>query len=163
MTHHISVPDGTKEQTYAALIPQIRELVKGETSLIANMSNIAAALMQTFRHHWIGFYIVDGKTLVLHPFQGPVACTRIPYGKGVCGTAWSERRTVIVPDVDKFPGHIACSSASRSEIVVPLISIGGDILGVLDIDSAHLDAFDPVDDRYLTIIAGILTGIEQEE
>ena len=140
-----------KEEQYTALIPQIRELVKNERDLIANLANIAAALKQTFGFFWVGFYLVKGNELVLGPFQGPVACTRIPFGKGVCGTAWKERRTIIVPDVEQFPGHIACNSASKSEIVVPLFD-NGEIIGVLDIDSDRMNEFDEVDARYLEII-----------
>jgi len=138
----------TKEEKYQSLLPQIRELVKNETDLIANLANIAAALKQTFGFFWVGFYLIKENDLVLGPFQGPVACTRIPLGKGVCGTAWKERRTIIVPDVEQFPGHIACNSESKSEIVVPLFK-DGVIIGVLDIDSNRLDEFDEVDARYL--------------
>jgi GAF domain-containing protein len=138
----------TKEEQYTALIPQIRELVKNEQDLIANLANIAAALKHTFGFFWVGFYLVKGNELVLGPFQGPVACTRIPFGKGVCGTAWKERRTIVVPDVEQFPGHIACNSASKSEIVVPLFD-NGEIIGVLDIDSDRLNEFDEIDERYL--------------
>jgi GAF domain-containing protein len=138
----------TKEQIYVALLPQIRELVRKEQDLIANLANIAAALKQTFGFFWVGFYLVKDNELVLGPFQGPVACTRIPFGKGVCGTAWKERRTIIVPDVEQFPGHIACNSASKSEIVIPLFD-NDEIIGVLDIDSDRLSEFDEIDARYL--------------
>ena len=138
----------TKEEKYQSLLPQIRELVKNETDLIANLANIAAALKQTFGFFWVGFYLIKENDLVLGPFQGPVACTRIPLGKGVCGTAWKERRTIIVPDVERFPGHIACNSESKSEIVVPLFK-DGEIIGVLDIDSDELGDFDEVDSKYL--------------
>ena len=141
----------TKEQIYVALLPQIRELVRKEHDLIANLANIAAALKQAFGFFWVGFYLVKDNELVLGPFQGPVACTRIPFGKGVCGTAWKERRTIIVPDVEQFLGHIACNSASKSEIVVPLFD-NDEIIGVLDIDSDRLNEFDEVDARYLEII-----------
>lgn len=129
-------------------MPQIASLTANETDLIANMANIAAALKQTFGFFWVGFYRVVGEQLVLAPFQGPIACTRIKYGKGVCGTAWKEARTIIVPDVDAFPGHIACSSASRSEIVVPVIQ-KEKVVAVLDIDSDQLDSFDETDRIFL--------------
>jgi GAF domain-containing protein len=135
-------------EIYQSLLPQIRALIEDEEDRIANMANIAAALKQTFGFFWVGFYLVKGNELVLGPFQGPVACTRIPFGKGVCGTAWKERRTIIVPDVNQFPGHIACNSESKSEIVVPLF-VNGEIIGVLDIDSNRLNAFDETDATYL--------------
>ena len=138
----------TKEETYQLLLPQIRALIEDEEDRIANMANVAAALKQTFGFFWVGFYLVKGNELVLGPFQGPVACTRIPFGKGVCGTAWKERRTIIVPDVNQFPGHIACNSESKSEIVVPLF-VNGEIIGVLDIDSDRLNVFDETDVKYL--------------
>ena len=137
-----------KEETYQSLLPQIRELVKNEQDLIANLANIAAALKHAFGFFWVGFCLVKGNELVLGPFQGPVACTRIPFGKGVCGTAWKERRTIIVPDVEQFPGHIACNSESKSEIVVPLFD-KDEIIGVLDIDSDRLNTFDETDAAYL--------------
>jgi GAF domain-containing protein len=137
-----------KEKIYQSLLPQIRELIKNEPDLTANLANITAALKQAFGFFWIGFYLVKRNELVLGPFQGPVACTRIPFGKGVCGTAWKELRTIIVPDVELFPGHIACSSESKSEIVVPLFS-GGKIIVVLDIDSDSLNTFDETDAVYL--------------
>jgi len=138
----------TKEETYRLLLPQIQELTAKEEDRIANMANITAALKQAFGFFWVGFYLVKGDELVLGPFQGPVACTRISYGKGVCGTAWKERRTIIVPDVEQFPGHIACNSESKSEIVVPLFE-NGEIIGVLDIDSDRLNTFDEIDAAYL--------------
>ena len=138
----------SKEETYQMLLPQIRELITEEQDWIAVMANIAAALKQTFGFFWVGFYRVKGNELVLGPFQGTVACMRIPFGKGVCGTAWKERRTIIVTDVEQFPGHIACSSESKSEIVVPIFD-KGEIIGVLDIDSDHLSAFDEIDAMYL--------------
>ena len=140
-----------KEELYQSLLPQIRELIGKEKDWIANLANIAAALKQTFGFFWVGFYRVIGNELVLGPFQGPVACTRIPLGKGVCGTAWKERRTIIVPDVEQFPGHIACNSASKSEIVVPLFN-KGEIVGVLDIDHDQLNTFDETDAKYLEMI-----------
>jgi len=124
-------------------------LIEGESNLVANLANMSAALKETFNFFWVGFYLVDSEELVLGPFQGPIACTRIRKGKGVCGTAWSEERTIVVPDVDAFPGHIACSSLSRSEIVVPLIDHENKVWGVLDIDSEQLNTFDDTDARFL--------------
>jgi len=141
-----------KEATYQSLIPQINSLIAGETDLIANMANIAAVPHSTFHFWWTGFYLVKDKELVLGPFQGPVACTRIPYNKGVCGTAWAQNKTLIVPNVHEFPGHIACSSASKSEIVVP-IRRNGEVIAVLDIDSADYNTFDTIDQKYLEQIA----------
>ena len=141
----------TKEEKYEALLPQLQSLVSGESDTIANMANIAAAIHAKMGFHWTGFYRVIGDELVLGPFQGPVACTRIRYGRGVCGTAWKEARTLIVPDVDQFPGHIACSALSRSEIVIPILR-DGVVWGELDIDSAELDTFDAIDEQYLTQI-----------
>ena len=138
----------TKESTYQSLIPQIQSLISGETDLIANMANIAAALHNTFHFWWTGFYLVKGDELVLGPFQGPIACTRIPFGKGVCGTAWQQNKTLIVPNVHEFPGHIACSSESKSEIVVP-IRQNGEVIAVLDIDSKDYNSFDEIDRNYL--------------
>ena len=144
-----------KSERYALLLQQIRSLTEGESDVTANLANAASALHEAFGFWWTGFYLVRGEQLVLGPFQGPVACTRIPFGKGVCGTAWQRRETVVVPDVEAFPGHIACSSASRSEIVVPLMK-GGDVLGVLDIDSRELAAFDAEDAAGLAPIAALL-------
>ena len=156
MSEELKVANGTKAERYAELLPQIQAVVSGESDLIANMANVASMLHETFRFWWTGFYrVVDGE-LVLGPFQGPLACTRIAKGKGVCGTAWAERQTVIVPDVDAFPGHIACSSLSRSEIVVPVIS-QGNVIAVLDIDSEHLSTFDSTDRENLEKIASMLT------
>ena len=150
----------TKEEQYQEIIPQIQSLVSGEFDLIANMANIAAVLHNTFHFWWTGFYLVKEKSpifnlqsqmsneLVLGPFQGPIACTRIPYNKGVCGTAWAQNQTLIVPDVHQFPGHIACSSASKSEIVVP-IRRNNEVIAVLDIDSADYNTFDAIDQKYL--------------
>lgn len=144
-----------KEEKYKELITQIEALVTGETDEIANMANVAAVLHETFGFWWTGFYRVEKEELVLGPFQGPIACTRIPFGKGVCGTAWAKAETVIVPDVHKFAGHIACSSASNSEIVVPLRK-NGKIKAVLDIDSTAFDTFDETDRIYLEQIADLL-------
>ncbi|MDZ4758710.1 MAG: GAF domain-containing protein [Bacteroidota bacterium] len=148
----------SKEKRYESLWPQISSLIDGEKNLIANMANIAAALHQTFGWWWIGFYLVDKETndLVLGPFQGPIACTRIAKGKGVCGIAWKQAQTIIVPDVDTFPGHIACSTASKSEIVLPLI-LAGEVLAVLDVDSEHLNYFDETDSKWLQKVVDLLT------
>jgi L-methionine (R)-S-oxide reductase len=146
---------GTKEGQYLSLIPQIRSLLHGETDQIANLANICAALKEQFNWFWVGFYLVKGEELVLGPFQGPVACTRIKKGKGVCGTSWQNEETIIVADVDAFPGHIACAAASRSEIVLPLYD-GKNIIGVLDVDSEHLAHFDETDGKYLNQIISLL-------
>jgi GAF domain-containing protein len=142
-----------KTSRYRELLPQIEAVIAGEPNLIANLANTAAILKEAFGFWWVGFYLRDGdqNELILGPFQGPLACTRIPFGKGVCGVAAHEKRTLIVPDVDQFPGHIACSSASRSEIVVPLM-VKGHCVGVLDVDSEHLDDFDDVDQSGLEAI-----------
>lgn len=145
----------TKQEKYQTLLPQIEALVAGETDAIANMANVAAALHEAFGFWWTGFYRVEGQQLVLGPFQGPIACTRIPFGRGVCGTAWQQAQTVIVPNVHEFAGHIACSSASNSEIVVPLIR-NSSVIAVLDIDSKDFNTFDETDQHYLEQIAGIL-------
>jgi L-methionine (R)-S-oxide reductase len=137
-----------KKEKYNTLIPQLESLIGDEHDLIANLSNIAAALKQTFGFFWVGFYLVKGNQLVLGPFQGPIACTRIDFGKGVCGTAWKVQKTIVVPDVDAFPGHIACSSASRSEIVLPAFK-NGVVALVLDVDSDRLNDFDSVDQQQL--------------
>jgi GAF domain-containing protein len=146
---------GSKEEIYQALLPQVEALITGEQDLVANLANIAAALREAFGFFWVGFYMVQGQELVLGPFQGPIACTRIAYGRGVCGTAWKEQKTQLVPDVEAFPGHIACSSASKSEIVVPAFQ-DGEVFLVLDVDSDQLDDFDAVDQRYLEALMGIL-------
>lgn len=155
MAEDLIIATGSKEEQYQLLFKQIEALLSGEKDLIANMANIAAALKEQFNFWWVGFYIVRQEELVLGPFQGPVACTRIGYGKGVCGTAWKDQSTLIVPDVEQFPGHIACSSLSRSEIVVPVIKEGTSI-AVLDVDSEHLDFFDTTDKKYLEKICGLL-------
>lgn len=138
-----------RAELYTALLPQIEALVSGENNTIANMANVAAALRETFGFFWVGFYRVTEGQLVLGPFQGPLACTRICYGKGVCGTVWKEAKSRLVPDVDQFPGHIACSSASKSEVVIPVFSATGEVAAVLDIDSDKLDDFSETDVRYL--------------
>src|ERR1700753_493822 len=144
MAEDLTIATGTKTERYQSLLPQIRALIEGETDLVANLANIAAALKEQFDWLWVGFYLVKEGELVVGPFQGPVACTRIRMGKGVCGTSWQQQRTLIVPDVEAFPGHIACSSLSRSEIVVPIFR-QNEVAGVLDIDSIHPGDFDEVD------------------
>lgn len=156
MAENFVVATGDKCTKYELLYRQVEALVEGESDAIANMANVAAMIDATFHFWWTGFYRVVDDELVLGPFQGPVACSRIAYGRGVCGTAWRERRTIVVEDVDKFEGHIACSSASRSEIVVPIIS-GGAVVAVLDIDSEHLAMFDATDKEWLERIAALLT------
>lgn len=146
---------GSKEAIYQSLLPQIKGLITGETDQIANLANVSAALKETFGFLWVGFYLVKGDELVLGPFQGPIACTRIQKGKGVCGTSWEKASTLIVPDVDQFPGHIACSSLSKSEIVLPLLKENV-VIGVLDIDSIDLATFDEVDAGFLTQICSWL-------
>ncbi|MEO6149850.1 MAG: GAF domain-containing protein [Mucilaginibacter sp.] len=145
-----------KEEQYRSLIPQIAALLEGETDLVANMANMVAALKEQFNWFWVGFYLVKGGELVLGPFQGPVACTRIAKGKGVCGAAWAEGKTLIVPDVEAFPGHIACSSLSRSEIVLPAFNSSNMIAGVLDVDSEELAQFDETDAKYLEEIIKLI-------
>ena len=152
----VIIKSESKAQQYQSLLPQIEALISGEDDLTANLANIAAALKEQFNWLWIGFYLVKQDELVLGPFQGPVACTRIRRGKGVCGTAWQNAKTVIVDDVDQFPGHIACSSASRSEIVLPLLK-DGIVVGVLDADSADLSSFDETDEKYLSQIIGYIS------
>lgn len=154
MSESLLIAEGSKTEKYETLIPQIESVISVEPDMIANMANTASMLHETFGFWWTGFYRVVGDRLVLGPFQGPLACTRIPKGKGVCGTAWAEAKTHIVPDVDLFPGHIACSSASRSEIVVPLIK-DGEVVAVLDIDSAELNTFDDTDRIYLERLAAL--------
>ena len=155
MSEQLVIQGETKQERYEALLPQIKSVVGEEPDIIANMANVAAMLHETFGFWWTGFYRVRDDVLLLGPFQGPMACTRIKKGRGVCGTAWQKGETQIVPDVDQFPGHIACSSASRSEIVVP-VTMEGEIIGVLDIDSAELDTFDETDRRYLEYIVTLL-------
>lgn len=150
MAEDLYIDKGSKEEKYRALLPQLKNLIDGEDDLIANLANVSAALNETFHFFWVGFYRVQGEELVLGPFQGPIACTRIRRGRGVCGTAWAKADTLIVPGVDAFPGHIACSSLSRSEIVVPLIRKDeNEVWGVLDIDSENLNSFDEIDARFL--------------
>ena len=156
MSEDLLISQGTKEEQYKNLLPQIMGLLEGETDLIANLANIAAALKEQFNWLWVGFYLVKNEELVVGPFQGPVACTRIKKGRGVCGTSWAEARTLIVPDVEKFPGHIACSSLSRSEIVVPVIR-NNEVVAVLDVDSEMTDHFDRTDERYLNQVVDEIT------
>lgn len=148
MAEDLVISKGTKQEQYEALLPQIKGLLEGESDLVANLANVAAALKEQFHWLWVGFYLVKGEELVLGPFQGPVACTRIKKGRGVCGASWEKGETLIVPDVEKFPGHIACSSLSRSEIVLPL-QVKGEVIGVLDVDSAELASFDDTDKQFL--------------
>ena len=156
MTEEINLPkNANKEETYQVLLPQVKALLSGEEDLVANMANMSAVLKEAFGFFWVGFYIVKKGELVLGPFQGPVACTRIQKGKGVCGKAWETGVTQLVPDVNAFPGHIACSASSQSEIVVP-VSKGKEIIAVLDIDSDRLNAFEAVDRKYLEEMVGYL-------
>lgn len=155
MAEDLRIAEGDKEEKYQSIIPQIEGLLTGETDLVANLANIAGALKEQFNWFWVGFYLVKQDELVLGPFQGPVACTRIKKGRGVCGTSWQKAETLIVPDVEKFPGHIACSSLSRSEIVVPIIR-GGEVMGVLDVDSEQLDLFDRTDQVHLEKIVAMI-------
>jgi len=165
MAEDLLIAKGTKEEQYESLLPQIKALLEGEPDLIANLANITGALKEQFNWLWIGFYLVkpscakasegENDELVLGPFQGPVACTRIKKGRGVCGTSWANAKTLIVPDVEKFPGHIACSSLSRSEIVVPIIR-NNKVLGVLDADSIEPDQYDNIDQKYLEQIIDII-------
>ena len=152
-----------KEEKYRLLLEQVQALTAGETDQVAVMSNVAAAIHETMSFFWTGFYRVVGKELLLGPFQGPVACMHIPYGRGVCGTAWKQRETIIVPDVEQFPGHIACSSLSRSEIVVPVFSKAGEVVAVLDIDSKELSTFDETDRVYLEGICEMLPHCSKKE
>ena len=155
MAENLIIAEGGKEEKYALLLKQVAALIEGESDIIANMANVAAMIHSTFGFWWTGFYRVDGEELVLGPFQGPLACSRIKFDRGVCGTAWKEQKTQVVPDVELFPGHIACSSLSRSEIVVPVWQ-GEKIVAVLDIDSEKLATFDEVDRVWLERIVEIL-------
>jgi GAF domain-containing protein len=155
MAEDLTITKGAKKEQYESLLPQIEALLTGEPNLVANLANIAAALKEQFNWFWVGFYWVIEDELVLGPFQGPVACTRIKKGRGVCGTAWEKASTIIVDDVEKFPGHIACSSLSKSEIVVPVFK-GGKVLGVLDVDSSELSQFDATDQVYLEKIVALI-------
>lgn len=156
MAEDLIIKGITKEERYRELIPQIEALVSDENDLIANMANICAALKYGLNFFWVGFYLVRDNSLVLGPFQGPVACTRIAKGKGVCGSSWERAKTIVVPDVDQFPGHIACSSLSKSEIVLPLFNVRREVAGVLDVDSEQLNTFDDTDAFYLEKILSLL-------
>lgn len=157
MAEDLSINKGTKTEQYESLIPQAEALMAGEKNLVANLANIAAALREQFGWWWVGFYLTDGPDeLVLGPFQGPVACTRIRKGRGVCGTAWQKQQTIIVPDVSLFPGHIACSSLSQSEIVVPCFDEKGEVWAVLDADSEHLNHFDETDRHFLEKLVNLI-------
>lgn len=149
---------GSKAEKYASLIPQIKALVSGESDRVANLANVSAALKESFGFFWVGFYLRQENELVLGPFQGPIACTRIQKGKGVCGSSWAQAKTLLVPNVDEFPGHIACSSLSKSEIVVPIIQ-NNEVIGVLDVDSDQLNDFDEIDERYLSELCQYLAEL----
>ncbi|HEY5461801.1 MAG TPA: GAF domain-containing protein [Hanamia sp.] len=155
MAEDLTILKGSKDEEYQSLLPQIKGLLTGETDLVANMANVAAALKEQFQWFWVGFYVVKNNELVVAPFQGPVACTRIQKGKGVCGTTWARAETLIVSDVEKFPGHIACSSLSKSEIVVP-VKRNGEVVAVLDVDSEAYNFFDDTDKRYLEEIVALI-------
>lgn len=156
MAEDLTIHKGSKEEQYQNLVPQIKALLTGEDDFIANLANIAAALKEQFNFFWVGFYLVKNNQLVLGPFQGPVACTRIAYNRGVCGTSWAQKETLIVPNVDEFPGHIACSSLSKSEIVIPIFK-GDEVIGILDVDSSELNSFDEIDAKYLKEILAQLS------
>ena len=155
MAEDLSIITGNKAEQYQSLIPQIKGLLEGENDLVANMANVVAALKEQFGWFWVGFYVVKNNELVLAPFQGPVACTRIKKGRGVCGTSWAEAKTLIVPNVEKFPGHIACSSLSKSEIVIPVIR-NNEVVAVLDVDADEYDQFDTTDQQYLEEIVTLV-------
>lgn len=155
MAEDLSIISGTKKEKYQSLIPQVKGLLEGEEDLVANLANTVAALKEQFGWLWVGFYLVKNNELVLGPFQGPIACTRIQKGKGVCGASWNQAKTLIVPDVEKFPGHITCSSLSKSEIVVPVIR-NNEVIAVLDIDSEKIDQFDTTDQQYLEEIIELI-------
>ena len=155
MAEDLQIITGNKAEQYQSLIPQIKGLLDGEPDLVANMANVVAALKEQFGWFWVGFYVVKQDELVLAPFQGPVACTRIKKGRGVCGSSWAQAKTLIVPDVEKFPGHIACSSLSKSEIVVPVIR-NNEVVAVLDVDASEYDQFDTTDQHYLEAIVNLI-------
>ena len=155
MAEDLLIAEGSKTEKYQSIIPQIKGLIEGEPDLVANLANVAAALKEQFGWFWVGFYLVKDNELVLGPFQGPVACTRIRKGRGVCGASWEKAQTLVVPDVEAFPGHIACSSLSRSEIVVPILS-AGEVVGVLDVDSDQLNHYDETDRLYLEEIVSMI-------
>lgn len=157
MSENLTISGTTKEEQYRSLLPQLVGLTDGENDFTANLANIVAALKQTFGFFWVGVYLVKGNQLVLGPFQGPIACTRINKGKGVCGTSWEKKQVMLIPDVDQFPGHISCSSDSKSEIVVPAVDENGNVFLVLDVDSNKLNDFDSIDQRYLEEVAGLIS------
>lgn len=160
MAETLYIPESTdRKAVYEALVPQIKALLDGETNLVANLANVAAVLREAFGFFWVGFYLKDQHDLVLGPFQGPLACTRIPFTKGVCGHAFTTESTVLVPDVDQFPGHIACSSASKSEVVVPVRNLAGHVVGVLDVDSDALNDFSEIDVKGLEAIVDTLAPL----
>ena len=157
MAEDLHLINASKEEQYLSLLPQIEGLIAGEVDLTANLANVCAALKAQFNFFWVGFYLVKGDELVLGPFQGPVACTRIGKGRGVCGQAWQQKHVLLVPDVDAFPGHIACSSLSKSEVVIPLFGADDEVKAVLDVDSDRLNDFDDIDVKYLTKLCSLLT------
>jgi len=161
MAEDLNIVKGSKLDQYQSLIPQITALLEGENDQIANLANICGALKEQFNFLWVGFYLIKDDELVLGPFQGPVACTRIKKGQGVCGTSWEQAKTIIVPDVEAFPGHIACSSLSRSEIVIPLIHFGS-VFAVLDVDSAELNCFDETDNKFLAQIVSLIKIVREK-
>jgi GAF domain-containing protein len=158
MSEQLFISGQTKKEKYEELLPQIYALTKSESSWIANLANTAAALKETFGFFWVGFYLVSEGQLVLGPFQGPVACTRISHGKGVCGTSWEQKTAILVANVEEFPGHIACSSLSKSEVVIPMLK-ENDVIGVLDVDSDQLNDFDEVDVKYLSKLCTWLVSL----
>jgi L-methionine (R)-S-oxide reductase len=158
MSEQLIISGQTKKEKYVSLLPQIKALTESESSFIANLANTSAALKETFGFFWVGFYLVEGEQLVLGPFQGPVACTRIAFGKGVCGAAWERNEAVLVPDVEQFPGHIACSSLSKSEVVIPLMR-NNEVIGVMDVDSDQLNDFDEVDVKFLSELCTWLVSL----
>lgn len=156
MAEELNIIEGTKEEQYETLLPQIKAIIEAETDVVANLANVCAMLKTQFNWLWVGFYLVKQDELVLGPFQGPLACTRIQKGKGVCGTSWQNAETIVVPDVEQFPGHIACSSDSKSEVVVPILK-NGTVVAVLDVDSEHLNYFDAIDKQYLEQLSQFIT------
>lgn len=163
MAEQLIIEGDDKDSRYATLVPQALALIEGETDRVAALANLSSALWMSFGWLWTGFYLVRGDVLVLGPFQGPIACTRIPFGKGVCGKAWQDNRTLIVEDVEQFPGHIACSSRARSEIVLPLRDRSGQVRGVLDIDAEVTGAFDETDARHLAVLVEALTPLFDQD
>jgi GAF domain-containing protein len=157
MAEDLHLINASKEEQYLSLLPQIEGLIAGEVDLTANLANVCAALKAQFNFFWVGFYLVKGDELVLGPFQGPVACTRIAKGRGVCGQAWQQKHVLLVPDVDAFPGHIACSSLSKSEVVIPLFGADDEVKAVLDVDSNRLNDFDEIDVTYLSKLCSLLS------